>query len=292
MARGAGSSFAALVATGAIVELGGAGIAVLGLRTLARCYLAWPFGTRASRPLVCMESIAGVGFHLFVPAAILVAVLSTSVVLGVVQVARSLLDARRLDALLGPRITIVPGELSKAAKHAAASRVELRDDAAPYGICVGVLRPRVAISSALLGILTSDELVALLAHEERHRRRRAPLRRLVSRSTARALFYMPILNDLSAANVIEEEVVADEESCAIVGVRPLVQALAKLSAVGPPGEATLAFSDVSTLPFRLQTIREGRIARPALRRLSTAASASSLCALVLLVLWMPLAGIC
>lgn len=290
MARAAGRSFAALVAVGATVELGGAAMAALGLRTLARCYVGWPAGSRASRPAVCMEPIAGVGFHLFVPAAVIIAVLCTSVVLGGVQVLRSLRDVKRLNSLLGPTVTALPDELRTAAQRAGVSAVELRDHEEPYGICIGIFGPRVAISTALLGSLTPDEIVAVLAHEERHRRRRAPLRRLVARAMARAFFYVPALRDLSAIHVVEEEIVADEESCAVAGTRPLVQALAKLSGLASQGGAALAFGDASSLPYRLQAIREGRIVRPALRGLSTVVSASSLCVLLLLLLWMPLSG--
>jgi Zn-dependent protease with chaperone function len=154
------------------------------------------------------------------------------------------------------------------------------------------MRPRVVVSTALLGTLTPDELVAVVAHEERHRRTRAPLRRLVARTAARALFYMPILGDLSAAHVIEEEVLADAESCAIVGSRSLVRALAKLSGVRRPDPApSLALGDASTLSYRLRAIQEGRVARPALRRLGAAVSALSQCGLAPLVVWMPLAWI-
>lgn len=290
MARGAGRSFVALVAVGFIIELGGGTMAALGLRTLARCYLAWPVGSRGSRPAACMEPIAGVGFHLFVPAIILVGVLCASIVLGGAHAVRSVHSAQRLEILLGPRVTDIPEELSTAAEQAG-SRAELRDHAAPYGVCIGIFSPRVAVSTALLRTLTPDELVAVLAHEERHRRRRAPLRRLVARTTARALFYVPILGDLSAAHVVEEEILADEESCAVVGTRSLVKALAKLSGIDREGGAALAFGDASTLPYRLQAVREGRVARPGPRRLSTAVSASSLFALFLLVLWMPVSGV-
>lgn len=292
MGRGAGRSFVALGALGGIVEFGGTAVAVLGLDTLARCYLAGFANSRTARPVVCMEAIAGVGFHLFVPVALLVAILVGSTVLGALQVVHSLGDAKRLDRILGPRITTVPPELTRAAQDAEVSEFEVRENVEPYGVCLGILHPRVVVSTALVGFLTHDEVVAVIAHEERHRRRRAPLRRLVALATTRALFYLPLLNDLSAAHVIEEEVVADEQSCALVGAHALVRALEKMSdACRMSRAASSAFGDLSTLSFRLKAIREGRVSRPSLRRLSAAASASSLCLLVLLALWMPLAGI-
>lgn len=290
MGRKAGRSFAALVAVGVSIELGAAAVAALGLRTLARCYMGSIAGSRTSRPVVCMEPIAGVGFHLFVPAVVLAALLCASIALVVKQMVHAIRGVKRVDSLLGPRVTTVPEALLSAAHQAGASMVDLRDHAKPYGVCIGILHPRVVVSTALLAALTPRELVAVLAHEERHRRRRAPLRRFVARVTARALFYMPVLNDLCAAQVVEEEVVADEESCAVVGTRCLVQALAKLSGATRPGGTAAAIGDAATLPYRLQSIREGRIARPPLGRLSMAVSASSLCALVLLFVWIPMSG--
>lgn len=290
--RGAGRSFTALVTLGGIVEFGGAAVAILGLDTLARCYLAGLGSSLTIRPAVCMEPIAGVGFHLFVPSVLLVSILFGSTVLGTRHAVHSLADAKRLDRLLGPRVMTSRSDLSKAVQEAGAPEIEVRENTEPYGVCLGILRPRVVVSTALLSFLTHDELVAVVAHEERHRRRRAPLRRLVAGATTRALFYLPVLGDLSAAHVIEEEVVADEESRVVVGTHALIRALAKLSGTRRPDQATaLAFGDSSTLPYRLRAIREGRVVRPAPGRLGVAISVSSLCSLVLLVLWMPLSGI-
>jgi hypothetical protein len=78
-----GRSFALLVGLGAGLELGGAGVAFFGLDTMARCYWAWFPGAAQSRfPLACNRPIAGTGFHLFVPVAILLGVLCATVILA------------------------------------------------------------------------------------------------------------------------------------------------------------------------------------------------------------------
>ncbi len=43
-------------------------------------------------------------------------------------------------------------------------------------LVVGALRPRIFVGSSLIGALTSDELEAVVYHEDHHRRTRAPLR--------------------------------------------------------------------------------------------------------------------
>lgn len=269
MRRGAGRSFAALVVLGGIVEFGGTAVAVLGLDTLARCYVAGFTDLRTSKPAVCMEAAAAVGFHLFVPVALLVAILSSSTVLGTLQAVRSLGDAKRLDRLLGPRVLTLPADLTNAVQEAGASEIEVRESVEPYGVCLGILRPRVVVSTALLGVLTHDELVAVIAHEERHRRRWSPMRRLVARTATRALFYLPVLSDLSAAHVIEEEIVADEESCVVVGAHVLVRALTKLSSARPPEQVTaLAFRRFldAVLPASSDPGGKGRATRPTTAR--------------------------
>lgn len=291
MTRGAGRSFGTLVCLGAILQLGGSATALLGLHTLARCYFAWPSSRETASPSVCMKPIAVVGFHLFVPVALLLGVLLSTAALGVWQVGHSLRAVKRLDQMLGPVVSDQPGALTVAVSQARAKRVEMRWDEAPYGACMGFLRPRVVVSSALLEVLGHDELVAVLAHEERHRRRRAPLRRLLARATVRAFFYLPALGDLLASHLVEEEIVADRESLALVGKRPLLRALTKLSRTAHPGGVAPAFGDVSALSYRLRALQAGVIARPPLSRRRVSASVAALGLLALLVLWMPLGGI-
>ncbi len=60
--------------------------------------------------------------------------------------------------------------------------------------CVtGLLRPRVLIPRALVSALSVAELRAVLIHENAHRRRLEPLRRLVQRAGAGVLFFYPPL---------------------------------------------------------------------------------------------------
>jgi Zn-dependent protease with chaperone function len=291
MTRGAGRSFATLVCLGAVLELGGAATAFLGLHTLARCYSTWPPGRETTSPAVCMKPIPGAGFHLFVPVALLLTLLLLTAAFGALQFWRSLRAARRLHEMLGPIVPEQPGELLAAVSSARAKRVEMRRDDAPYGACVGLIRPRVVVSSALLRVLSYEELVAVLAHEERHRRRRAPFRRFLARLTVRALFYVPILGDLLTSHLVEEEIVADQESLALAGKHPLLRALTKLSRNAYPAEVALAFGDVSSLSYRLRALQGGTITRPPLSRRRIAASLAALALLALLIVWMPLSGI-
>lgn len=290
MSRGAGRSFAVLVGMGAALDLGGAATALWGLATLRRCYAPNPSGS-AQFPIVCMKPIAVLGFHLFVPVALLITLLVLTGICAVRQGARSFGDFRHLERSLGPVIFDLPPRLATAASYAQAKRVELRQDDTPYGACIGLLHPRVVVSTALFTVLDQAEIVAVLAHEERHRRRRAPLRRFLARLTAHSLFYMPILGDLFSAHLVDEEVVADQESLTLAGKSALVRALAKISGSVPGGDLALAFGDVSALSYRLRALQEGSVSHPPLDRRRLGLSLAALSGLVLLALWMPLSGV-
>lgn len=292
MTRRPGRSFAVLVGIGAGLELGAAVAAFFGLGTMARCYWAWFPGVGRPRfPWACTRPIAGAGFHLFVPVAILLGVLWTTVVLAGLRAVVLSRSVRRADLVLGRRVPEVPDELATAAMLARAERVELRDDDEPFALCIGMLRPRVAVSTGLLRHLGREELAAVLAHEELHRRRRAPLRQLVARVTARALFFVPLLDDLLEVHLVEEEILADRTSSLIVGRRALALALSKLSSSPISIVGASGFGRVPALPYRVRALEDGSMPLPRLGLPRVVMSGISLGALVVLVVWMPLSGL-
>jgi Zn-dependent protease with chaperone function len=70
------------------------------------------------------------------------------------------------------------------------------DVASPLAFCAGWLRPRVYVSTGVLGRLSDGELCAVLAHEQHHGALRDPLRIAVSRVLCQALFFLPVLRPL------------------------------------------------------------------------------------------------
>src|SRR5205085_12662142 len=110
---------------------------------------------------------------------------ATATALAVAGVARELAAAKRFDrrvfssAAPGPQGTLVI------------------EDERPRAFCVGLLRPRVYVSTGALAVLDRAALDAMRAHEAHHARRRGPLRLAVGRVLARALFFIPGLTDLS-----------------------------------------------------------------------------------------------
>src|SRR5262249_38376072 len=69
-----------------------------------------------------------------------------------------------------------------------ADRVDVVADARPFSFTYWFRRPRICLSTALVQRLSNDELRAVLMHERYHLRQRDPLRLVVSRYFAAAMY--------------------------------------------------------------------------------------------------------
>lgn len=91
----------------------------------------------------------------------------------------------------------------------------------------GWLEPRVYVATALVEMLTHDELSAVLAHEAAHVMRRDPLRLSLLRFLACTLFFLPALRRLAADAADESEIAADDAAATSMSTRaPLALASA------------------------------------------------------------------
>jgi Zn-dependent protease with chaperone function len=136
-----------------------------------------------------------------------VGVLAAALAAVVVVELMRLLRARRIAAAL-----LVDGTTGP---------VMWTDDDEPFAFAVGVLRPRIIVSSGLRRSLTTEQLEAALAHERAHARRGHAL----VRSAARVVgsFTLPSLKRrLVDLLVLAQELEADEDAAAVVGSRTLV----------------------------------------------------------------------
>src|SRR6201985_1876967 len=86
------------------------------------------------------------------------------------------------------------------------------DDERPQALCAGLLNPRVYVSSGAVASLDETALDSVLAHEAHHARRRDPLRLAVGRVLARALFFVPGLDELVRRQQNLAELGADESA--------------------------------------------------------------------------------
>ncbi|GAB1341675.1 M56 family metallopeptidase [Gemmatimonas sp.] len=159
------------------------------------------------------------------------------------------MPVRYLDAyesLLGERAGLAPNQV-----HVVA---ELPMPA----FTAGWLFPRVYIAEALLAsdvALSGDELVAVLAHEAAHVRRRDPLRFLLLRVLARALFWVPALRAVAEDIADEAEIIADDTASHVTDPFTVASALVKLGAWKSPD------SQMAVVGFLRPDLLERRVRR-------------------------------
>lgn len=149
---------------------------------------------------------------------LVIAGLGAAIVAGAIRAtALELVGSRRLRARLG----------GAAGLHGH-PEVLVFEDRRPLAFCSGLVRPRAYLSTAAVAGLTPEQLRAVVAHEEHHRRARDPLRILGARLLARTLFFLPALAGLSARLSAEAELTADRAAVLACGGDPAPLAAAML----------------------------------------------------------------
>lgn len=249
-------------AFGALLLLGAASLALLaGLLWQQSAQLAqgvWLACQSAAQALEGYLPLAG----LLLPFALLAA----GGLRGLGMLIRQLWLTHRLLADLARRQRLLPTALAGLvdALHLA-GRVTLVEDAAPYAFAVGLLRPRIWLSTGLLDLLDEAELAAVLRHERHHLRRHDPLRVLAARSLAHGLFFLPAAVALRNLYLEAKEREADAAS----GAGPdLAAALLKLVRAGAhqPAGANLAAAGAGSATGRIQRLLGSEPAERALDR--------------------------
>jgi hypothetical protein len=104
-------------------------------------------------------------------------------------------------------------------------RVRVIPGAASHAFCAGLVRPAIYVSEGALRA-GEGELRAVLAHEDEHRARLDPLRRLLARMVGDALRPLPLFTGLADRQAALADVVADAAAVRTLGDRaPLAAAM-------------------------------------------------------------------
>ena len=162
-----------------------------------------------------------------------------------------------------------------------ADRVHTVSDPEPYALTAGFWRPAIFLSTGMTALLEGDELEAVLRHELAHVRCRDPLKVLLGRAVRRALFFLPLVDDLWTRYVIASELAADASVVAAQGRSPLARALVRLlpagryaAAGGVPGFGSASDARVSHL------LEPGSVSLPSFGRTRLALSAAAFIAVL------------
>lgn len=119
----------------------------------------------------------------------------------------------------------------------------------------GFLWPRIFIAGDLPAYLTHQQLVAVIAHERAHLRRRDPLRLFLLRALAATLFWLPALRRLADDLADEAEILADDTAAAQAGSLPLASAiLAVAGRSGRHADLGVGFARADLLERRVRRL--------------------------------------
>ena len=161
------------------------------------------------------------------------------------------------------------------------ARLSIVDGLPNPAFTAGLVSPRVYVAADLLRRLTEPEVMAVLAHEAEHVRRRDPLRVAVFRFLALTLFWIPALRRLSDDMADEVEILADD---AAARGEPLVLASAILGVAAWRQQAvsgTVGFHKPDLLDRRIRRLAgEDAPARSHLTNWSIAGAALALALVV------------
>lgn len=203
------------------------GLAVLALGSFGLVFLRL-FERWRVTPGAVSHRVAILGQELSYPTANLAAIVVVALaLLGAIVVAIVIAAAvRQLNATrrLARRLAKGPQTVVKDAL--------VIESARPQAFALGLLRPRVYLTTGALTILDEDALEAVLMHERHHARRRDPLRLAASRLLGKALFFVPGFAELGRRRETLGEISAD--------LAAISQAPANRSALA---RAMLSFSD-------------------------------------------------
>ena len=142
--------------------------------------------------------------------------------------------ARRIGALDQAPI---PPQLAAAAAGLATAPVICLATSERVAFCAGLWRPRLYVSVGAVVGLADDELVAVLAHEDAHARRRDPVRGVLRRAGADVLFFAPLARWWDRRQRLRAELAADRCAAYRAGAPALAGALLSLATAPAPAVA-------------------------------------------------------
>ena len=247
------TSFRAVLLLGAL-----AGTAAIAAAAVLTARVLIPFAS------ACVQACARDPFLMTMArgAAVLsVVAVASGLVVGGIVLARQITATRRLVRRVESASVAPPLRLAELASELGlGDRLTYVSDPDPYAFCYGFASPRICISSGMAQSLSTEELRAVLLHEQFHLGQHDPLRVLASRITAGALYLLPLAADLRDRYLVEKELRADAHVVGESSAQALASALLKLYRNG--GSHSVAEMAAAAVgPFSIMTARIHHLAR-------------------------------
>lgn len=160
------------------------------------------------------------------PVAFLIAVMAFALASGGAAGLTRLLRTRRLVRWLERQPCGLPARLESVSRQlGVGDRVLFLDQPVIAAFCVGLIRPRIVLSAGMLARLDDDELLAVLAHERHHLRRRDPLRYLLLHTATASALMFPLSTFLCRRVEARMELAADRAALTLSSPAALAGAL-------------------------------------------------------------------
>lgn len=241
----AAARFVVVLAAAALALLSGVGAAAYLVAQLSGCYLGWvPLPDSA----ICAASLWGAAW---VPVLVLMA--STLLVLTATAAAfrawhQQFIRARRLRRSLDALTCDTPEGLVWVASEARVrAPVKAVESARPFALTLGVWRPEIYVSTALVNLLDRPGLGAVLSHESAHADGRDPLLLGAVRVAHRLAFMWPVVRALADRAWLDLEVRADRRATSEMGRKTVLTALYSVLSAQSHSDASLAVGSISGL---------------------------------------------
>lgn len=138
-----------------------------------------------------------------------------------------------------------------------ADMIVVRDDAF-VALAIGMLKPTIVISEAVLGMFSGDEVKAIVLHEAHHCRNRDNAKLFLARLLAEAFGYLPIMRALYRYYQTWTELLADRHAIRRMGTElPLASVLFKLAKLGDSRRhAAAVHFATATMQYRIAQVLE------------------------------------
>lgn len=131
------------------------------------------------------------------PLALLLSLFGLALIAGVWAGSTRLIRTVRFNRRLQHGGRALPPQLARIGSNLGiADQLTYLEWAEPAACCYGFIQPRVAVTAGLVTRLDDEELIAVLAHERRHLRRRDPLRLLAVHALTATAFMFPVAPSL------------------------------------------------------------------------------------------------
>lgn len=138
-------------------------------------------------------------------------------------------------------------------------KIVLFDDPKPQAFCLGIVHPKIYISTSLIRIMNIKELEAILLHEKYHLNKNHNLFLVIFSLINNLFLFFPFINDLYKRYMVKKEIEADRSTLNILNDRfILISSFKKLlthDALQYPSLSYISsYSNDSSLEMRIKEI--------------------------------------